>query len=160
MKVDIRIVFKDPKPKPDPCPIGFHLSNNQCIPLGHCPDGYERLGTNECHKIEDIKTCPDGSKTLRDQECPPKEPEICTPDGGVCPPCTEGEEGSHCMDDDEQQDGDDGLPEYVPPSDETEYENGDQEEEPEANSGGDEDESGNEEGGSEGDSEQPEPQFG
>lgn len=60
------------------CPPGFSFNENeQCIPIGECPEGYGRLDddeTGKCYKNSDIKTCPDGYKTHINSECPPAYP--------------------------------------------------------------------------------------
>jgi hypothetical protein len=91
------------------CPPGFSFNENeQCIPIGKCPDGYGRLDddeTGKCYKNSDIKICPDGYITHKNRECPPPyttpdptprpSPEPPTPcpidDEGneVCPPTDE-----------------------------------------------------------------------
>lgn len=86
-----------------------------------CRPGYSyNEKTGNCEKIN---VCTTGI-LHEDKGCSPlpRPPvlEPCTPDGGECPPCPEGEEGSHCMDEDERQDGEDELLEYFPPTDETE----------------------------------------
>jgi hypothetical protein len=60
------------------CPPGFSFNENeQCIPIGKCPDGYGRLDddeTGKCYKNSDIKICPDGYITHKNRECPPPYP--------------------------------------------------------------------------------------
>jgi hypothetical protein len=90
------------------CPPGFSFNENeQCIPIGKCPDGYGRLDddeTGKCYKNSDIKICPDGYITHKNSECPPPyttpgptpdpspEPVPCPIDAQgneVCPPTDE-----------------------------------------------------------------------
>jgi hypothetical protein len=56
------------------CPPGFSFNENeQCIPIGKCPEGYGRLDddeTGKCYKNSDIKICPDGYITHKNSECP------------------------------------------------------------------------------------------
>jgi hypothetical protein len=102
VRTDVRIIFQNdtrtptpipPKP-PSPCyfdptlpecqPVdgkcspGFGFNDNdQCIPIGICPDGYGRLDddeTGKCYKNSDIKTCPDGYITHKNEECPKPSP--------------------------------------------------------------------------------------
>lgn len=60
------------------CPPGFSFNENeQCIPIGKCPDGYGRLDddeTGKCYKNSDIKICPDEYITHKNRECPPPYP--------------------------------------------------------------------------------------
>jgi hypothetical protein len=88
------------------CPPGFSFNENeQCIPIGKCPDGYGRLDddeTGKCYKNSDIKICPDGYITHKNRECrppyttpdptPDPSPEPCPIDAQgnvVCPPTDE-----------------------------------------------------------------------
>jgi hypothetical protein len=86
------------------CPPGFSFNENeQCIPIGKCPDGYGRLDddeTGKCYKNSDIKICPDGYITHKNSECPPPYttprpspgPILCPLDAQgneVCPPTDE-----------------------------------------------------------------------
>jgi hypothetical protein len=53
--------------------FGFN-DNDQCIPIGKCPDGYGRLDddeTGKCYKNSVIKICPDGYVTHKNEQCPP-----------------------------------------------------------------------------------------
>jgi hypothetical protein len=166
-----------PPTKSPQCPTNSTLVNGTCVrpspPPGPGP------GTNDTEPIictmgisygqgpcdeyyippSEDGQCPEGNRFVDERTgCVPENefgppPTVpCVP-GGDCPPCPEGEEGSHCMDQDEQQDTDDGLPEYVPPTNEEE------EEQREENPGGDEFFNGESESEQE-EQEDSEPQFG
>lgn len=67
--------LKECQPIDGKCPPGFSFNENeQCIPIGKCPEGYGRLDddeTGKCYKNSDIKICPDGYITHKNRECPP-----------------------------------------------------------------------------------------
>jgi hypothetical protein len=99
LETDVMLIFQNisetpspiPEPSPSPCyfdpaleecqpvdgkcPLGSVFNeNNQCIPVGGCPDGYGRLDDDEsgkCYKNSEIKTCPDGYITHKNFDCPP-----------------------------------------------------------------------------------------
>ena len=88
----VQIIFEGPETSPcyfDPnldeckpvngkCPPGSGFNEDeQCIPHGKCPDGYDRLDddeTGKCFPKEQIKTCPDGYITHMGEQCPPEMP--------------------------------------------------------------------------------------
>jgi hypothetical protein len=97
--------LKECQPIDGKCPPGFSFNENeQCIPIGKCPDGYGRLDddeTGKCYKNSEIQICPDGYITHKNRECPPPyttpgptpdpspEPISCpidTQGNEVCPP--------------------------------------------------------------------------
>jgi hypothetical protein len=151
------------------CPPGFSFNENeQCIPIGKCPDGYGRLDddeTGKCYKNSDIKICPDGYITHKNRECPPpyttpdptpgpspEPPTLCPLNAEgieVCPPTDEPspvpEPPPECPDAGPELCGEEPPPEEPPGTDGNENGNGDDNENGEDESNENEDD--NEEGG-------------
>ena len=119
VNVDVRIDFDD-KQK---CRPGYYYDKktNECVKVNICPSGFNHTDRG-CTELPNPNPEPPANDT-DPIPGPPVDPPTCTPGNGECPPCPEDTEASWCMDEDERQDTDDGLPEYVPPTDEEEEEN-------------------------------------